>query len=694
MIGVEILEFPKDANAELRLDLPITSTSQDTLNRSEAAHDFAKFLGELDASQGIVIGICGPWGSGKSSFVNLMREPLNEESELTVIDFNPWMFSGTNQLVSFFFNEIAAQLKMRDYKSFKKVARLLGNFADMLKPMAGFLGIPGVTRAGEGVGAFLKGLSISSQSEKSAQDLRVKISQQLEKLTRPVLVVIDDLDRLTTGEIREIFKLVRLTASFPNVIYLLSFDRKRVEQALSDAGISGRDYLEKIIQVSYDLPRISSELLENELILEIERIISPLPILGFNEARWVEVLFDVILPLFSNLRDVKRYSVSAQSNVRALADNINVIDLLALEAIRVFCPDLMLALGENAESLTNRGLSIRISNPSAQKAIVELISNSTEASDYIQASLRHLFPASLQHTENHLIDDIEFDGWRADRRVANGDFFNLYLERVMPRRLMSFKKAEDALMLMDDEEILIGFFEQLAPEDILPVLKDIGKLSQKFKLEMAVPSSVVLLNLIDSIPDNDSGGMFVVHPKYAVSRIFTRLFEGIENQSERESYANKVIERVDTYSSRLFFIDVLGYGENIGRELVSEKFFDSAKAQLVRDVQKSLPDFPAREWDAGRVYYTTMTETGSVNLTADSDPYLLLAVVRSLMGSTRSQTSDSREVHVEYKLAWEPLVDLFGSEENLKLVFAEIRKALGDSEELHLGEKYLSGWRP
>ncbi|MBM7331832.1 hypothetical protein JS562_54830 [Agrobacterium sp. S2] len=42
----------------------------------------------------------------------------------------------------------------------------------------------------------------------------------------------DDIDRLTTGEIRDIFKLVRLTASFPNVVYILAFDRARVEQAL------------------------------------------------------------------------------------------------------------------------------------------------------------------------------------------------------------------------------------------------------------------------------------------------------------------------------------------------------------------------------------------------------------------------------------------------------------------------------
>ena len=60
------------------------------------------------------------------------------------------------------------------------------------------------------------------------------------------------------SEIRDIFKLVRLTANFPNIIYIVAFDRNRVEKALAEQGLPGRDYLEKILQVAFDLPVVPS----------------------------------------------------------------------------------------------------------------------------------------------------------------------------------------------------------------------------------------------------------------------------------------------------------------------------------------------------------------------------------------------------------------------------------------------------
>lgn len=66
------------------------------------------------------------------------------------------------------------------------------------------------------------------------------------------------------------FKLVRLTASFPNVIFIVAFDRSRVEDALAEDGIPGRDYLEKILQVAIDLPVIPNQVLVREVLAAID----------------------------------------------------------------------------------------------------------------------------------------------------------------------------------------------------------------------------------------------------------------------------------------------------------------------------------------------------------------------------------------------------------------------------------------
>lgn len=100
------------------IDIPIRSSDEDMLGRAEVAHDFAKSIQKLNASDGIVAGVLGSWGSGKSSFINLMREEFDAKPSLAVIDFNPWMFSGTQQLVDMFFKEIASELRIRDKTKF------------------------------------------------------------------------------------------------------------------------------------------------------------------------------------------------------------------------------------------------------------------------------------------------------------------------------------------------------------------------------------------------------------------------------------------------------------------------------------------------------------------------------------------------------------------------------------------------
>src|SRR5664279_1020076 len=94
-------------------DNPIRKPEQDTLGRAKAAKAFGSQLKNLDASEGLVIGVLGPWGSGKTSFVNMVRSDLASDGYL-ILDFNPWMFSGANQLVEAFFIELSAQLKLKD----------------------------------------------------------------------------------------------------------------------------------------------------------------------------------------------------------------------------------------------------------------------------------------------------------------------------------------------------------------------------------------------------------------------------------------------------------------------------------------------------------------------------------------------------------------------------------------------------
>ncbi|MYK41656.1 MAG: hypothetical protein F4049_15735 [Gemmatimonadetes bacterium] len=105
-------------------DNPIENPEEDAIGRISDAQNFVQHVLALDAKKGIVVGVLGPWGSGKTSFINLARNEFEKE-EVPILDFNPWMFSGAAQLVESFFIELAAQLRGR-----RKVRRDLAEIGE------------------------------------------------------------------------------------------------------------------------------------------------------------------------------------------------------------------------------------------------------------------------------------------------------------------------------------------------------------------------------------------------------------------------------------------------------------------------------------------------------------------------------------------------------------------------------------
>lgn len=288
----------------VRADNPIRKPEDDALGRAKVARSFAQQVLSLDVTEGVVVGVLGPWGSGKTSFVNLARAHFEAEG-VAVLDFNPWMFSGAEQLVESFFVELSAQLKL--CSGLAELGKDLEEYGETFSGM-GWLPLvgPWLERGRTASKVLAK---VLQRRKEGVGARRAKVEQALGALERPLVVVLDDIDRLTTAEIRDIFKLVRLTANFPNVIYIVAFDRLRVEEALGEQGIPGRDYLEKILQVGVDLPAVPANVLNKEIFHAIDTVLSQIENQGpFDENVWPDLFMEVIRPLIRNLRDVRRFA--------------------------------------------------------------------------------------------------------------------------------------------------------------------------------------------------------------------------------------------------------------------------------------------------------------------------------------------------------------------------------------------------
>ncbi len=149
-------------------DNPITSSEDDALGRLKPASSFAEQVLTLDSSEGVVVGVLGPWGSGKTSFVNLSQTYL-KESGVTVLEYNPWMFSGADQLVQSFFIELSAQLKLRP--DLAEIGELIEDYGDAFSAL-GWLPIvgPWIERGRLVTELVAKAMQRKKEGIKSSQD--------------------------------------------------------------------------------------------------------------------------------------------------------------------------------------------------------------------------------------------------------------------------------------------------------------------------------------------------------------------------------------------------------------------------------------------------------------------------------------------------------------------------------------------
>jgi predicted KAP-like P-loop ATPase len=216
----------------------------------------------LRIEETFTIGLYGKWGNGKTSLINLMVneiERLNASKQdvepMHIVRFEPWVFSDSNQLMSQFFIHLANELRGKGSAVISNIGEKLEKYAwlwqvskvvpwEVMVPLLG-QGAREMADAAQNVtennGRTMHGDAMSADiltQKKAIVDL-------LEKQEDRILIVIDDIDRLNNDQIRQVFQLVTAVANFPNVTYLLSFDKEIVVNALAEVQKgNGEEYLE------------------------------------------------------------------------------------------------------------------------------------------------------------------------------------------------------------------------------------------------------------------------------------------------------------------------------------------------------------------------------------------------------------------------------------------------------------------
>lgn len=676
-------------------DNPLVEGSKDALGRRQSAAKFAGQILEMDVSGGVVVGVLGPWGSGKTTFVNFARETLGANA-IPIVDFNPWMFSGADQLVERFFIEVGAELKLKPGmaeigKDFEEYGELFSGLGWL--PIVG----PWIERARGG--AKILGKLMSSRRE-GVRGRRERLEAALNKLETPLVVVLDDIDRLTTTEIRDVFKLVRLTASFPKVVYVLAFDRNRVEQALSEQGIPGRDYLEKILQFAIDLPAVPPKVLDSQVFLGIDAALNDVEKPGpFDEGRWADVYYEVIRPLISNMRDVRRYTLAVRGAVAELDGEVSLVDVAALEAIRVFLPDTHRRLPEAVSGLTTASPIVHGgSDPDHLKSQVDmLMTTAGEHAAVVRSVVERLFPAGARHLGGMNYGSDWRGEWLAARRVAHADVLWLYLQRAIGPEMQAHIDAEHAFSLMRDADTLAGFLTGIAEDRIQDVIASLENLESQFAEEDVVGGVTALLNIAPHLPEVERG-MFGLDSRMVVGRVTYRLLRKVEDHRRLEALVDLIIPNLRSLSAEFELITTVGYREGAGHKLISEARATELEKAWRERVRAASEHQLAGEHELLRLYIFEQQGRGDdeTEMTVPHTPELTAALLKAAVSIVRSNSMGNRAVRQEKRLAWDSLIEIFGNEDVLNARLDEVKRAgiPGIQEEMVLADKYREGWRP
>jgi len=387
---------------DFNADTPIFSEGQDTLHRAVFAKQIAQILlqtraikdeysgpnktseqvieefesGKIPIPESHTIAVLGSWGSGKTSLKNLICKEIEGSTAACkpdIASFEPLRWRDEDTLILDFFktlskavdsenNEKAEEaakelLQLGDYFAMANIAALSGSAAGVAlglttsHPSFFLIGLVStlflktslfLTERGKRMIDKAKGQSLVDKIDISVR----KLKKEMLQLEAPVIMFIDDIDRLTPKEVTFLFQLLKFNANFPNVFYVILGQRDIIEAGLEQLYPGyGNQYLEKFVQVAIDLPSVESQDIRSLALDSIGKIAKKL---GFDPV-WTKSEFEIVYesgvaPYLNSLRRLHRYMNSLQFLVSLCVDSagknvVHPVDFALLEIIRLYEPN-------------------------------------------------------------------------------------------------------------------------------------------------------------------------------------------------------------------------------------------------------------------------------------------------------------------------------------------------------------------
>lgn len=372
---------------EVHSDSAVKNISEDLLGRGDFARDLAKTLVEANLQPGFTTGLYGSWGSGKTSLLYMIKSELEKDykDKCKIINFSPWLCDSSEQMIEQFFCQLAdlfnekegtKGLKDSITKFYKSLRSSFVNAT--IDTLSRITDLPNIHNIFDFLKNFASEINKIDKAKEPLMTQKNNIFNELEKQKQRIIVFIDDIDRLSNDEIVEIFRLVKSLADFPNVVYVLAFDRGIVSKALEKVQYidgNGQGYLEKIIQYPIDIPSINSKTLNSIFQKLLYRELFTEEIISDDDHKRYLTITNLVYKIFiKNIRDIKRFCNVISVKNRLLKDEVNKGDLVGITAIQLYVPDCFHNIEQFKDEICYKPeeIQITLSNEEANDIISKL----------------------------------------------------------------------------------------------------------------------------------------------------------------------------------------------------------------------------------------------------------------------------------------------------------------------------------
>ena len=579
-----VVKFNKGKIMDYNSDRPIESANQDLLGRLTFSKQLAEAIFKYGGKDGLVIGLFGKWGTGKTSILNIVVNEINSLSEDScdkpiIVKFSPWNYTDKDNLISLFFRVLKNKLDIdKDEEKRKKIGKALTDYSDALDALSL------VPMVGSGLAILLKTIAKAQGAELSKEvDLDVtrnQLEKVLSETNQKIIVIMDDIDRLTNSQIRDIFQLVKQVGNFPNIIYVLSMDRNVVCRALEEVhNIDGSEYLEKIVQIPFEIPALMKPQIREIFLAKLNDTIKDF----FDDITWDENYFSEVFnnciePYIKTLRDVNRVINTFQFRYRLLYKETAFEDMMALTTIEVLDPQLYQWISNNKDSLCSTSIHSLQSLYRDKKDYRIKICNELERLginvDEAIKFLTTLFPVFEDDIDERNVRCIS-SNIRESMRVAQEDRFNTYFvfdlnSIAIPRHIIN-----NCIYTLDLNSLMVIITKINDEGNIEYFIDELRSLVNTIPSERLGLIATAIINRQHEFKDTNSISFYIASVFNKAEYLIKSILSRIDNENERYNIIKDIVENITKNGLGVIasFINriELSYGRLAGNEEHKDK---------------------------------------------------------------------------------------------------------------------------